>query len=208
MIGKKDGKIVQAFTIKYKGKARELITSAGVSIPINEDSINRHDKRILNVNALWDTGATSCVITESVAKKLNLKPISVAKVGGLGGFKNSNVYLVHLYLADNIIIQNITVSEIEDLNGKFGIIFGMNLINQGDFSITNSGDNTTFSIQWPSLETIDYEKGLSPISQNQISSKKVIGDKIKDAIVPDNTPRNRPCPCGSGRKYKHCHGKK
>ena len=20
------------------------------------------------------------------------------------------------------------------------------------------------------------------------------------------TPRNNPCPCGSGRKYKHCHG--
>jgi preprotein translocase subunit SecA len=22
-----------------------------------------------------------------------------------------------------------------------------------------------------------------------------------------NTPRNAPCPCGSGKKYKHCHGK-
>ncbi len=21
------------------------------------------------------------------------------------------------------------------------------------------------------------------------------------------TGRNQPCPCGSGRKYKHCHGK-
>ncbi|HRC26667.1 MAG TPA: SEC-C metal-binding domain-containing protein [Alphaproteobacteria bacterium] len=20
------------------------------------------------------------------------------------------------------------------------------------------------------------------------------------------TPRNNPCPCGSGKKYKHCHG--
>ena len=23
----------------------------------------------------------------------------------------------------------------------------------------------------------------------------------------NNTPRNAPCPCGSGKKYKHCHGK-
>ncbi len=23
----------------------------------------------------------------------------------------------------------------------------------------------------------------------------------------DRTPRNAPCPCGSGKKYKHCHGK-
>ena len=22
-----------------------------------------------------------------------------------------------------------------------------------------------------------------------------------------NIPRNSPCPCGSGKKYKHCHGK-
>jgi preprotein translocase subunit SecA len=23
----------------------------------------------------------------------------------------------------------------------------------------------------------------------------------------NRTPRNAPCPCGSGRKYKHCHGR-
>ncbi|HTW27980.1 MAG TPA: preprotein translocase subunit SecA [Acetobacteraceae bacterium] len=34
-----------------------------------------------------------------------------------------------------------------------------------------------------------------------------------DAVDPNNpatwaaTPRNAPCPCGSGRKYKHCHGR-
>ena len=22
-----------------------------------------------------------------------------------------------------------------------------------------------------------------------------------------NSPRNAPCPCGSGKKFKHCHGK-
>ncbi|MDQ2650634.1 MAG: SEC-C metal-binding domain-containing protein [Actinomycetota bacterium] len=22
----------------------------------------------------------------------------------------------------------------------------------------------------------------------------------------DKTPRNAPCPCGSGKKYKRCHG--
>jgi len=24
--------------------------------------------------------------------------------------------------------------------------------------------------------------------------------------VDPRTPRNAPCPCGSGKKYKHCHG--
>jgi preprotein translocase subunit SecA len=29
---------------------------------------------------------------------------------------------------------------------------------------------------------------------------------VKDASDWSNTPRNAPCPCGSGRKYKQCHG--
>ena len=34
-----------------------------------------------------------------------------------------------------------------------------------------------------------------------------------EAVDPDDpatwraTPRNAPCPCGSGKKYKHCHGR-
>jgi preprotein translocase subunit SecA len=27
-----------------------------------------------------------------------------------------------------------------------------------------------------------------------------------DASTWQDTPRNSPCPCGSGKKYKHCHG--
>jgi preprotein translocase subunit SecA len=26
-------------------------------------------------------------------------------------------------------------------------------------------------------------------------------------VIVRNIPRNSPCPCGSGKKYKHCHGK-
>ncbi|MEY3589282.1 MAG: hypothetical protein RJA47_1878, partial [Actinomycetota bacterium] len=29
---------------------------------------------------------------------------------------------------------------------------------------------------------------------------------VKDANDWSNTPRNAVCPCGSGRKYKQCHG--
>jgi len=39
------------------------------------------------------------------------------------------------------------------------------------------------------------------------------GTRQMDAVNPraptawDRTPRNAPCPCGSGKKYKHCHGR-
>jgi preprotein translocase subunit SecA len=33
------------------------------------------------------------------------------------------------------------------------------------------------------------------------------GTIVKRADDWSTTPRNAPCPCGSGKKYKHCHGK-
>jgi len=30
---------------------------------------------------------------------------------------------------------------------------------------------------------------------------------VNDPATWDATPRNAPCPCGSGKKYKHCHGR-
>jgi preprotein translocase subunit SecA len=33
------------------------------------------------------------------------------------------------------------------------------------------------------------------------------GVNPSDQATWDRTPRNAPCPCGSGKKYKHCHGK-
>jgi preprotein translocase subunit SecA len=30
--------------------------------------------------------------------------------------------------------------------------------------------------------------------------------KANDPTTWTNTPRNSPCPCGSGKKYKQCHG--
>jgi preprotein translocase subunit SecA len=33
------------------------------------------------------------------------------------------------------------------------------------------------------------------------------GAAVATAAPWGKTPRNAPCPCGSGKKYKHCHGK-
>ena len=33
------------------------------------------------------------------------------------------------------------------------------------------------------------------------------GKDIKDEISDRKVPRNAKCPCGSGKKYKHCSGK-
>jgi preprotein translocase subunit SecA len=48
----------------------------------------------------------------------------------------------------------------------------------------------------------DIPEGAPPAAQPAATSKpKTV---TKDAF--EKTPRNAPCPCGSGKKFKNCHG--
>ena len=69
----------------------------------------------------------------------------------------------------------------------------MDIITIGDFALTHADGNSTVSFRVPSARTIDYVKEIEDINL-RMSKKKKIG-------------RNDPCYCGSGKKYKHCHGK-
>jgi preprotein translocase subunit SecA len=44
------------------------------------------------------------------------------------------------------------------------------------------------------------------LAQLEAANEPVRKPVVKDANDWSNTPRNAPCPCGSGRKYKQCHG--
>jgi preprotein translocase subunit SecA len=54
--------------------------------------------------------------------------------------------------------------------------------------------------------------GLDPVGDYG-SAAPVTTDRVAEGVDPsdpstwDRTPRNAPCPCGSGKKYKHCHGR-
>jgi predicted aspartyl protease len=172
------------FTYRYKGITRHLITPAKVE-PINNKQNN------IEIKALWDTGATFSLITQEVAIKLNLKPISKIMMSTPSD-KNvpSNVYLINLYLPNNTMFPNLQVAE-GVLNGC-DMLIGMDVIINGDFAVTNNNGRTTFSFRMPSMVEIDFVKHsyLEPVRNE--------GPK---------TGRNDTCPCGSGKKYKHCCGK-
>ncbi|MBI5215701.1 MAG: SEC-C domain-containing protein [Ignavibacteriae bacterium] len=183
-----------AFTIKANGLLREIVTDIGVSVPFLEKEVSPSDNRIFRTKALWDTGATNCAVTEETARILNLHPISVARISHANGISNNvNVYLVNVYLPNNLIIPGVRVSECKETAGKFGIIIGMDIISHGDFAITNVNNLTTVSFRIPSVQTIDYV-AESTIMNNNFARSLNIG-------------RNKTCYCGSGKKYKHCHGK-
>lgn len=187
-----------SFTLKPGNRLREIVTDIGISEPFVPTPGKKNDKVIHNSKALWDTGATNSVVTVSMATALGLKPISKVWSFHAKGKSLVNVYLVNIYLPNNIMIPNVRVSECEDGSGNFGVIIGMDIITIGDFAITNVGGITTFSYRIPSVEEINFEKEPEKLPKPPIDE-----EKMKFA----NTSRNALCPCGSGKKYKHCHGK-
>jgi predicted aspartyl protease len=148
--------IFHAFTKKTSGRLREILTEIGVSLPFVESDMLSSDNRILKTRALWDTGASNCVVTKQTAKELNLRPISVSQVSHADGITLANVYLVNIYLPNNLVVPNVRVTECADSDGLFGVIIGMDVITLGDLAITNVGENTTVSFRIPSLHTIDH----------------------------------------------------
>ncbi|WP_213087148.1 SEC-C metal-binding domain-containing protein [Chitinophaga agrisoli] len=187
----------KAFTARpAAGLLQEIVVNVGVSapFPVNlGDWISNDDSRVLQIGALWDTGATNSVITKSTARQLGLEPFGMIESYHAGGKTKAPRYAVHIFLPTGDMLMNVKVSECADATGSFGVVIGMDIITKGDFVITNVQNTTTFSFRMPSIETIDYTR--SKYNQGPMTH------------VSPSTPRNMLCPCNSGKKYKHCHGK-
>ncbi len=59
------------------------------------------------------------------------------------------------------------------------------------------------------LESADFgaPNDSGPFMVSTLPAPAAAGVDPNDPATWRNTPRNAPCPCGSGKKYKHCHGR-
>lgn len=184
---------VDAFTTSYTGRTNVLKNEVQISQafdPLSAPKLPKLKKFI----AIWDTGATSSVITQKVANDCGLKPIGMAKVHHAKGETTTRVYLASVFLPNKVVIPQVRIIE-GVIAGDADVLIGMDIIGAGDFAVTNKDGKTTFSFRMPSIERIDFVKERPSVTAPQIlkSSPKV--------------GRNDPCPCGSGKKYKRCCGK-
>ena len=49
--------------------------------------------------------------------------------------------------------------------------------------------------------------GVGSGSQQSARDKDPSAGGQQTVVINERTKRNDPCPCGSGKKYKHCHGR-
>lgn len=171
------------------GRLRDIITDAEVSPPF-DPKVDKNPPSHTKTKALWDTGASSCAITKTLAGKVGLLPTGKVDVHHAAGVTERNVYLLNVALPNGVVIPMVRATECDSTAGSFELIIGMDIITLGDFSITNEGGITKMSYRIPSQKHIDYVEELNRVNK----SRNSIG-------------RNDPCYCGSKIKFKHCHGK-
>ena len=187
----------KAFTLKGNRYINPVATNA-VIVPnqlINPNSKNKE------VNAIWDTGATASAISKRVARECNLQPTGRTITHTAGGAIECNKYLIGIVLPNQMLIQNVEVTEC-NLYENLDMLIGMNVILMGDFSVTNVDRKTTFSFRIPSCEEIDYVRD----SNNDIINS--LNAQIKQIEKDVKAHGSLKCDCGSKKSYKNCCGSK
>ncbi len=185
-----------AFTRSEEKRINVLRTAINITV---DTKINPNFSLSQNkFGAIWDTGATNTVICDRLAKKLKLTSIGMAKVSTAGGIVEVNRYVINIQLPNQLLIQNVIVTE-GNLDEDTDFLIGMDIIGLGDFSITNVDGKTTFSFRYPSCETIDY------VREGRILHKKDLQKRLRQLEKQIKTEGK--CPCGSGKRYRYCHGK-
>ena len=177
----------QAFTFKANGRIDRIVTDLVVLPAFDPKSPPVPGPPRVATKALWDTGATKSVLSSELVKALGLAAAGVTRVNHAGGTSTSSTYMVNLELPHGVGVAGILATEFPAGSIGFGAIVGMDVICHGDLAITNVAGNTWFSFRTPSCEAIDYV-----VEANRM---RFVG-----------VGRNDPCPCGSGKKFKKCHG--
>jgi len=189
----------KSFVSSYEGISNVLQNRVHITNAFNPstitDKITPQNLDAKEYVAIWDTGATGTVITQKVVNDLGLKQVGVTQLDTVGGEKDdAPLYLVAIFLPNLVYVSELMVVE-ASVTGNAEVLVGMDIIGRGDFAVTNRDRKTVFSFRMPSLERIDFTKRALPAGSLQ---------------VPKPSPkvgRNDPCPCGSGKKFKKCHGK-
>ncbi len=171
-----------AFTTSYDGIARVLSTPIKIFSAFDSNKT----KELIGI---WDTGATHSSIHKKYADELNLPVVGMCQVNTAGGTVNATQHLINMILPNQqMITLMVTATDLVNTD----MLIGMDIISQGDFAVSNYEGNTRLNFRMPSIAHTDFVQAIQ--NMRPVKAEKKTG-------------RNKPCPCGSGKKYKNCCGK-
>ena len=144
----------RSFTVRANRTLRQLVTPCFVSaawkrVGATPRPLSRQ------FSSIWDTGATASMVTKRVVENLGLQTEGYMSLRHAGGeAKGVPIYHVDLLLYNNVQMGGIQVGlvELRDID----VLIGMDIINRGDFAVSNRDGATTFSFRIPSIESFDF----------------------------------------------------
>ncbi|MBO4963750.1 MAG: retroviral-like aspartic protease family protein [Prevotella sp.] len=141
-----------AFTINYRQIVESVVTECTVSNVAVDDHTKLDDG--VHCLAIWDSGATSSIITRDIIEKLNLQPVGLCQVAGIHGTEYEYTYYINLQVPGEMTfkILEVTEGDLEDVD----VLIGMDVISQGDFCISNGNKETVVAFRCPSGEPIKF----------------------------------------------------
>lgn len=163
-----------AFTSTCNRISKVLLSEVLITEAFNptQDTVNAFASKCNKYTAIWDTGATGTVITKRVIQECNLQPIGIVVVHGISGPTRVSQYLINVWLPNKVIVPHIQ-AVVGKIGGEKDVLIGMDIINQGDFAVTNINGKTAFSFRHPSVERIDFVKfPYKPKPQRKIPRKR------------------------------------
>lgn len=145
------------FTTYYGGLVNVLTNQVGLAVPPTA-GVQQLPIKVVQFQAIWDTGATGTVITKKAAADLGLSPTGQTVTIGVHGPKQVNTYIVNLHLPNKTTVDFVEVTECDALSsdGSSHILIGMNVIGLGDFAVTNRDGKTVMTFCMPSIRRIDF----------------------------------------------------
>lgn len=143
------------FTRRHNNTIDSVVTESYVYTP-NSLSKKEKTKRVKVTQSLWDTGATSTLISTRVIKTLGLKSIGMSGVSGYNDeIDIKNTFLIHLGLPTGDVVTNVIAMEFD--SEDYDVVIGMDVICNGDLAISNKDGKTTISYRIPPKEEIDFQ---------------------------------------------------
>lgn len=140
--------------MKHDGIANVLVSDCAVGRAF-DSADEQPPESLTQVQALWDTGATHCVITKRVVDECGLVSTGMTRVSHAQGQDVVPTHLISMMLPSGVGFASVVATE-GVLTGGVDILIGMDVMNRGDFAVSNLDGETSFSFRMPSKERLDF----------------------------------------------------
>ena len=160
--------------------------------------------------ALLSTADTRTRISQLVVDALGLE-VSTGSDG------TQQTVLLDMYLAKQVRIASFPALVQDSLPHQRDCIIGMDILTQGDISMSGAGGRTVFSFRIPAQGGLDYveiinaetpqQRGVVTNAQSTPAANPAMPEPARNIGRAVPSSRDQPCPCGSGKKHKNCCGR-